>query len=497
MRSQQVENEDWLKILENDASAEEIRLSMISKLVLYLQTTYDFHTVSGEFDLSELERVIENLLHGAAQVAAWGLMTLDVPGEPIIIHEKNLFQTTKVFANILTSMGFPNEYIVFLRDPNLEKPAHASYEALFDTQRTFLNGETRALGVPRAKLRVIIPLNYYFDDWLGQRYPIVIANYLRAFEQAQQKKPDLENLLSLTNISLFFGMYHGLDSSANLRADSLQSVTENEKDILAQTAGQFVTVVRASEFSATVHFQQAERLITHILVHQFDLVAAYFAADIALYLTMEGKETTVKKPEPPALVSHDPTAPNLNPTNFGLLSKIIRSVLEQIEKLSRDKEKFANHYAQFISLILLNYGFQNPTPFFLDTIRRHREDAHLRVDLTHTKQKNMFDNYGIFLDKYVKQTYRIKKHGRDRGGEHNLLEEKSAPDATPVNNPSFILQQPAIKWNYISEEKLSSLQQNLFKRRSLPAQASALVQAVLQLSDEYLEVKETVPQLRL
>jgi gluconate kinase len=290
-------DDDWMKVIAENTVTEDARAECISRLSTYLYTSYRFETGKGIFSASGLKRVSEDILRGATHVIAWVLMSLENPDSPLIIHEKKeFFQVVKIISNLLITMGLPADNIVFVKDPNMEKdnfhsdddPDYLLPHQLFNVKRKFLDGKTKAIGKPHSKSRIIIPLNYHFNGWIEDRYRTVIANYLKIFEceQKEDTSPRLEGVAALKNISLFFGMYTGYDSNAELPADIMSDTLEGEQKALAIVPGQLLKVERASQFAKTEYYQQAECLINNILINKFDLLKDYFAKDIAEYFTL-------------------------------------------------------------------------------------------------------------------------------------------------------------------------------------------------------------------
>jgi hypothetical protein len=337
------------------------------------------------------------------------------------------------------------------------------------------------IGNPDAHTRVIIPLSYRLNGYLGDKYPIVIANYLQMFETELENEP--EDTATLQNISLFFGMYDGLDSYADLKLEELEEIITKETEIISWTGSQLPKVEYASKLVVTEYYRQAEAIINNILVNKQDLIKDFIASDIALYLSLEGTQTVMQQKVSPTVDIAEPPLIEyfLNPFSINpMLALICVDVRNKIETLRNDKEKFANHYAQYISFIFLNYGIQNPSGIFEKYVRRSRECLHTRLDLDRNQQKSVSDNLGIFLDKYSNQKYFLK--GK------NLLEEKREAVSTSISNRApNITAQPSVKINFMPEPTLEQMHFNLFKPRRAPnLQAKELVNAVVRLAEEYV-----------
>jgi hypothetical protein len=485
MQSQSLiqDNNDWLEVILANAGTEEDLSANLSQLITYINNTFRFETPSGQFNVAAIKRVAENLFRGATQLIAWSLMSLDTSDSPFIIHDKiALFQVVKIIYDLVVGIGMPSGNVVFVKDPNMERPPSSTFpKQLFDIRRKFLNDDVRIIGNPDANTRVIIPLNFHLNGYLGNKYPIVIANYLRMFEVELENDP--EDAATLENISLFFGMYDGCDSYADLLSDELAEVLTNEMEIVSWASGQLLKVEYASKFAVTEHYRQAKALINNIFKTKLDLIKDYLAADIALYLTLEGTQTMLrpKFSLAPDIAEQPMIDYFVNPFTMNpMLAMICVDVRTKIETLRNDKEKFANHYAQYVIFIFLNYGLMNPCGIFEIYIRKNRDTLYKRLDLNRNQKKNVSDNLGIFLHKYSNQKYFFK--GK------NLLEEK--PDAVPevISNKELrITEQPIAKINFMPEPRLVQMHYNLFRTRRAPNfQAKELVNAVVQLAEEYV-----------
>ncbi len=515
--------------LANNPVKPEQSAAAIQKIQAHVCTNYFFsNNEGGIYKEKYIAQTIENVLCGVKCMIAWAIQNMQFDNSQWIIHYTNpQFKLLRVVANRLAVLGFPCENIALVNDPSMKKTFGEESEendALFypadgpvyqghfyGSKRMFLSRKIKPLQKLDCDSKIIIPLNYHLKSWLGNSFPTVVKNYQHILNM---------HGLTTDQITLFFGMFDGMDSETTDNVEHIEFYREHEANFLREIEDLNINVQRFSSLSKGIYYSLADEIISNMLIDQFDLIKGIFATDVMIYMNDQGhacrwnlqqhpqvEQTSGNENSSPlqasALYDIGSAFSNFSDNPSLVLLNLEVALFSKLERIGRDL-KLVNLYAKFASYLILNFGLQNVDWTFVATVKTRMDDLPNRIDLSLTEQRKVRKIYQLFLNKYLAQTYLTsKKKSRptsatsddiknDSENEKGNLERTVA--ATETETPVtphrgitlFSVHRQSVRSNFIEGTTLENMLNDIFMKTLPPNILARKVAAGLsELEEKY------------